>query len=39
MVYGPTYAVSSDGQRFAVLESEREREVLLRVTTNWAPDR
>jgi Tol biopolymer transport system component len=39
MVYGPTYAVSGDGQRFVVLESEREREVLLRVTTNWAPGR
>jgi eukaryotic-like serine/threonine-protein kinase len=39
MIYGPTYAVSADGQRFVVLEADREREVLLRVTTNWVPGR
>ena len=34
---GPTYAAAADGQRFLVLESSDDKEILLRVTTNWLP--
>jgi hypothetical protein len=37
MAFGPSYAASADGQQFVVLEADREREYLLRVTTNWKP--
>ena len=31
------YSPTPDGQRFLVLEAERDKEILLRVITNWAP--
>ena len=37
MAVGTTYAASADGQRFLVLESTDDKEILLRVTTNWSP--
>ena len=38
MAFGPSYAAAADGQRFVVLEADRDKEDLLRVTTNWRPD-
>jgi Tol biopolymer transport system component len=37
MPFGPSYSPTPDGQRFLVLEAERDGEILLRVITNWAP--